>query len=321
HVPAHRSKARAVRHDRHDRHGDVSQRPHPLGERAGRWADECQRRLPQEELPRPRIAWAADRQGLLRVPRPGLPTPWLPRSSRHLGRPGPRGADVAADRGADVIDHVDVLIVGAGISGIGLGHHLRKKQPDKTFAIVDGRDAIGGTWDLFRYPGIRSDSDLHTFGFEFKPWTRENAIANGDEILDYLHETVAENDLAGHMHLGHKVLRADFSSGAARWTVTLERTSDGEQFDVTCGVLFSAAGYYDYARGHTPDFEGREDFGGQIVHPQDWPQDLDYAGKRVVIIGSGATAVTILPAMAETAGHVTMLQRSPTYILPVPRQA
>ena len=219
-----------------------------------------------------------------------------------------------------MIDHVDVLIVGAGISGIGLGHHLRKKQPDKTFAIVDGRDAIGGTWDLFRYPGIRSDSDLHTFGFEFKPWTRENAIADGDEILDYLHETVAENDLAGHMHLGHKVLRADFSSGAARWTVTLERTSDGEQFDVTCGVLFSAAGYYDYARGHTPDFEGREDFGGQIVHPQDWPQDLDYAGKRVVIIGSGATAVTILPAMAETAGHVTMLQRSPSYVVPIPRQ-
>ncbi|MFD4511347.1 alpha/beta fold hydrolase [Streptomyces sp. NPDC058457] len=216
--------------------------------------------------------------------------------------------------------HVDVLVVGAGISGIGMACHLKRKQPDRTFAIVDSRDSIGGTWDLFRYPGIRSDSDLHTFGFEFKPWTRDNAIANGDEILDYLHETVAENDLARHLHLGHKVVRADFSSDQARWIVTLERASDGEQFDVTCGVLFSGAGYYDYARGHTPHFEGREDFRGQIVHPQLWPEDLDYTGKKVVIIGSGATAVTLLPALAEKAGHVTMLQRSPGYIMPIPRK-
>jgi Predicted flavoprotein involved in K+ transport len=218
------------------------------------------------------------------------------------------------------LEHVDVLIVGAGISGIDLGHHLKTKQPDKTFAIVDGRDAIGGTWDLFRYPGIRSDADMQSFGFEFKPWTKANAIADAHEILDYLHEAIADDGLDRHLHLGHKVLSADFSSDEARWTVTLERTSDGEQFDVTCGVLFSAAGYYDYASGYTPHFEGREDFHGPIVHPQQWPEDLDYTGKKVVIIGSGATAVSLLPSVAETAGHVTMLQRSPSYVLPVPRQ-
>jgi len=217
-------------------------------------------------------------------------------------------------------EHVDVLIVGAGISGVGLAYHLATKQPGRTLAIVEARDAIGGTWDLFRYPGIRSDSDLHTFGFAFKPWTNDNAIADGHEILDYLHETIAENDLARYIHLGHRVLRADFSSDEARWTVTLERTSDGTQVDVTCGLLISGAGYYDYDNAHTPHFEGREDFGGQIVHPQHWPEDLDYAGKNIVIIGSGATSVTLLPAIADKAGHVTMLQRSPTYILPLPRR-
>jgi monooxygenase len=218
------------------------------------------------------------------------------------------------------LEHVDVMIVGAGISGIGLGYHLTTKQPGRTLAIVEARDAIGGTWDLFRYPGIRSDSDLHTFGFAFKPWTRDNAIADAHEILDYLHETIEENDLARHIYLGHKVLRADFSRAQARWNVTLERASDGVQFDVTCGVLVSGAGYYDYAEGYTPRFEGREDFRGQIVHPQHWPEDLDYDGKKVVIIGSGATAVTLLPAIADKAGHVTMLQRSPTYVLPIPRK-
>lgn len=217
-------------------------------------------------------------------------------------------------------DHVDVLVVGAGISGIGMGRYLATEQPGRTFAIVDGRDAIGGTWDLFRYPGIRSDSDLHTFGYEFKPWTSDNAIADADEILDYLHEAVAENDLARRIHLGHKVLRADFASEDARWTVTLRRTSDGEQFDVTCDVLFSAAGYYDHSGGYTPRFEGTEDFGGLIVHPQQWPRDLDYSGKKVVVIGSGATAVTLVPAMADRAAHVTMLQRSPSYVVPVPRR-
>jgi monooxygenase len=214
--------------------------------------------------------------------------------------------------------HVDVLIVGAGISGIGLGHHLVTKQPGRSFAIVDGRTAIGGTWDLFRYPGIRSDSDLHTFGYEFKPWTSDNAIADAHEILDYLHEVVEDDDLARRMYLGHKVLRADFSHRTAQWTVTLDR--DGKQWDVTCDFLFSAAGYYDYAGGYTPHFEGREEFEGVIVHPQAWPEDLDYAGKKVVVIGSGATAVTLIPAMAPTAGHITMLQRSPSYVMPLPRK-
>jgi len=214
--------------------------------------------------------------------------------------------------------HVDVLIVGAGISGIGMGHHLATKQPGKTFAIVDSRDAVGGTWDLFRYPGIRSDSDLHTFGYEFKPWTSDNAIADAHEILDYLHEVVDEDDLARRIHLRHKVLRADFCSQTAQWTVTLER--DGKQFEVTCDVLFSAAGYYDYAGGHRPHFEGEEDFTGVIVHPQEWPEDLDYAGKKVVVIGSGATAVTLIPAMADDTAHITMLQRSPSYVMPLPRK-
>ncbi|MET7655028.1 MULTISPECIES: NAD(P)/FAD-dependent oxidoreductase [unclassified Streptomyces] len=218
------------------------------------------------------------------------------------------------------LEHVDVLIVGAGISGIDTAYHLKTKQPGRTFAIVDGRDAIGGTWDLFRYPGIRSDADMQSFGFGFKPWTKDNAIADAHEILDYLREAIAENGLDQHLHLGHKVLGADFSSDTARWTVTLERTRDGEQFDVTCGVLFSAAGYYDYAGGYTPHFEGRENFRGPVVHPQQWPEDLDYTGKKVVVIGSGATAVTLLPSMAGTAGHVTMLQRSPSYVLPVPRR-
>ncbi|WP_319456471.1 MULTISPECIES: NAD(P)/FAD-dependent oxidoreductase [unclassified Mycobacterium] len=218
------------------------------------------------------------------------------------------------------LEHVDVLIVGAGIAGIGLACHLSRKQPGRTFAVVEARDAIGGTWDLFRYPGIRSDADLYTYGFGFKPWTRDNAIADAHEILDYLQETIDENDLARHIHVGHKVLRADFSREQARWTVTLERAGDGEQFNATCGVLVSAAGYFDYDQGYTPDFAGREDFRGDIVHPQQWPEDLDYAGKKVVVIGSGATAVTLLPAMADTAGHVTMLQRSPSYVIPIPRQ-
>ncbi|OYD60956.1 flavin-containing monooxygenase [Rhodococcus sp. OK302] len=218
------------------------------------------------------------------------------------------------------LEYVDVLIVGAGLSGIGLAYYLAANQPSRTFAIIDSRDAIGGTWDLFRYPGIRSDSDLHTFGFEFKPWTNENAIADGHEILDYLHEAITENDLARHIHLGHTVLRADFSSDDGQWTVTLQRMSDGERFDVTCNVLFSAAGYYDYSGGYTPHFEGRDDFRGQVVHPQSWPEDLDYAGKKVVVVGSGATAVTLIPAMVDLADHVTMLQRSPSYVLPVPRK-
>ncbi len=214
--------------------------------------------------------------------------------------------------------HVDVLVVGAGISGIGLGHYLVTMLPGHSFAVVDGRDAIGGTWDLFRYPGIRSDSDLHTFGYEFKPWTSENAIADADEILNYLHEAIDEDGLAKRIYMQHKVVRADFCSDTAKWTVTLER--DGQQWDTTCNFLFGATGYYNYAEGHAPHFEGQEDFEGTIVHPQFWPEDLDYAGKNVVVIGSGATAVTLIPSMADKAGHITMLQRSPSYVMPLPRK-
>jgi monooxygenase len=212
----------------------------------------------------------------------------------------------------------DVLIVGAGISGIGAAFHLKTKLPGKTFAILDGRDAIGGTWDLFRYPGIRSDSDLHTFGYEFKPWTSKNAIAGADEILAYLRETIDENRLEPHIRLSHKVLGADWCSERGRWTVHVERTDTGEELTLTCGVLFSAAGYYDYAGGYTPNFEGREGFEGTIVHPQQWPEGLDYRDKRVVVIGSGATAVTLIPAMSGKAAHVTMLQRSPSYVMTLP---
>ena len=214
--------------------------------------------------------------------------------------------------------HVDVLIVGAGISGIGLGHYLTTMLPGHTFAMVDSREAIGGTWDLFRYPGIRSDSDLHTFGYEFKPWTSENAIADAHEILDYLHEVVEEDGLGKRMYFQHKVIRANFSTDAGQWTVTLER--DGKHWDITCGWLFGATGYYDYASGYAPHFDGQEDFEGTIVHPQSWPEDLDYQGKEIVVIGSGATAVTLIPAMAEDAGHITMLQRSPSYVMPQPRK-
>lgn len=220
------------------------------------------------------------------------------------------------------IEHVDVLIVGAGISGIGAAYYLQAMQPHKTFAIVEARDDIGGTWDLFRYPGIRSDSDLHTFSYEFKAWENDKAIASADAIMAYLRETVAENGIAKSIRFGHKVLEAAWSTSEARWLVRVERLHNGqatgERVTISCGWFFCASGYYRYDQGYTPEFPGRESFNGQIVHPQHWPEDLDYRGKRVVIIGSGATAVTLVPAMAETAGHVTMLQRSPTYVVPVP---
>src|SRR6185503_5113933 len=188
-----------------------------------------------------------------------------------------------------------------------------------TFAILEGREAIGGTWDLFKFPGIRSDSDLFTFGFEFKPWTSNRSIAAADLILDYLHQTVAEHDLEPHIRFGHHVSAARWSSDDARWTVTAQGPG-GETVELTSRFLFAGTGYYDYAQGFTPEFEGVEDFGGQVIHPQFWPEDLDYTGKRVVIIGSGATAVTILPAMAPTAAHVTQLQRSPSYVLSLPAE-
>jgi monooxygenase len=218
------------------------------------------------------------------------------------------------------VEHVDVLIVGAGISGIGAAYYLQTEQPDKTFAILEARGATGGTWDLFRYPGIRSDSDLHTFSFEFKPWEDDKAIAGAPAILAYLRETAAENAIDDKIRLHHKVLSAAWSTEDARWLVETERTDTGERRTMSCGWLFCAGGYYRYDQGFTPEFAGRERFGGQIVHPQHWPEDLDYSGKRVVVIGSGATAVTLIPAMAGTAAHVTMLQRSPTYVMPLPSE-
>jgi monooxygenase len=216
------------------------------------------------------------------------------------------------------IEQVDVLIVGAGISGIGAAYYLQTQQPGKSYTILEARGATGGTWDLFRYPGIRSDSDLHTFGYEFKPWEDEDAIASADKILSYLRATVAENGIDRHIRFHHKVLGASWSSAEARWFVEVERADTGARLTISANWVFSAGGYYRYDEGFTPHFEGREKFQGQIVHPQHWPEDLDYRGKRVVIIGSGATAVTLVPAMADDAAHVTMLQRSPTYIMPVP---
>jgi cation diffusion facilitator CzcD-associated flavoprotein CzcO len=219
------------------------------------------------------------------------------------------------------MDHVDVVVVGAGISGIGAAYHLKTLCPDRTFVMLEGRSDIGGTWDLFRYPGVRSDSDMHTLGYSFKPWKADKAIADGPSIMSYLRETIAENDIEPHIRFGHRVRSADWSSDTARWTVRAEVTvGDGssEQREYTCSFLFMCSGYYSYRGGHTPEFVGRDDFGGTIVHPQEWPEDLDYSGKRVVVIGSGATAMTLVPAMAATAGHVTMLQRSPTYVVSRP---
>src|SRR6202007_94355 len=216
------------------------------------------------------------------------------------------------------LEHVDVLIIGAGISGIGAAYYLRTKQPGKTFAILEARDEIGGTWDLFRYPGIRSDSDLHTCSDEFKAWENEKAIASADAIMAYLRETVAQNGIRQSIRFHHKVISAAWSTSDARWLVEVERVDTGDRITMSCGWFFCASGYYRYDEGFTPEFPGRERFSRQIVHPQHWPEDLDYRGKRVVIIGSGATAVTLVPAMAGTAGHVTMLQRSPTYIFSIP---
>src|SRR5581483_8341143 len=218
------------------------------------------------------------------------------------------------------IEHLDVLVLGAGISGIGAGRYLRVEHPSKSFAILEARATSGGTWDLFRYPGIRSDSDLHTFGYEFEPWRDKELIASAPRILDYLRNTATKNGLDDHIRYHHRVLAADWSAEQARWLVEVERTDTGERLHLTAGWIFCAGGYYRYDEGFTPDFEGRDRFTGQIVHPQHWPEDLDYTGKRVVVIGSGATAVTLIPAMAEQVEHITMLQRTPSYIMPVPRQ-
>lgn len=212
---------------------------------------------------------------------------------------------------------LDVLIVGAGLSGIGAAVHLTKRCPGKSLAIVEGRERLGGTWDLFRYPGIRSDSDMYTLGYNFKPWTARKAIADAPSILKYLHETVDEYKLEEKIRFNRKVVNASWSSKEALWTVSLKH-GDGSYSTIKCNFLHMCSGYYSYDEAHSPDFPGKEAFAGQIVHPQFWPETIDYAGKKVVVIGSGATAVTLVPSMAETAGHVTMLQRSPTYIVSLP---
>ena len=210
----------------------------------------------------------------------------------------------------------DVLIVGAGISGVGAAYYLQRDNPDKRYAILEARGNSGGTWDLFRYPGIRSDSDLHTFGFAFRPWTGKKAIADGPAILAYLRETAQMFGIDQHIRFQHRVISAHWSTETAQWLVTVA-TPDGHQ-QYCCNWLFCAGGYYNYQQGFAPEFAGQNAFKGQIIHPQHWPEDLDYRGKKVVVIGSGATAVTLVPAMAQQAQHVTMLQRTPTYIMPVP---
>lgn len=214
-------------------------------------------------------------------------------------------------------EHIDVLIVGAGLSGVATARHLQRECPDKSFLILEGRHAMGGTWDLFRYPGIRSDSDMSTLGFGFRPWNEDASIVGGERIRDYVQSTAVEYGIDAHIRFGHAVSGAEWSSDEARWRVHA-RTAEGERVEITCSMLVSCAGYYDYEEGYTPEFPGQEEFSGAVVHPQHWPEDLDYRGKRVVVIGSGATAVTVVPAMAEEAAHVTMLQRSPTYMVSRP---
>lgn len=211
-------------------------------------------------------------------------------------------------------EHFDVLVVGAGVSGIAAGYHLQKRCPDRSYAILEAREAMGGTWDLFCYPGIRSDSDMYTFGYAFRPWTSGKVFADGPAIRHYVKDTAERHDIESHIRYRHRVVSADWDGKSARWTVTVERGEEGARAVYTCGFLMMCSGYYRYDKGYLPAFEGMEDFTGRIVHPQHWPEDLDYAGKRVAIIGSGATAVTLVPAMAETAAHVTMVQRSPSYI-------
>ncbi len=214
----------------------------------------------------------------------------------------------------------DVVVVGAGLSGIGAGYHLQKSCPDKSFAILEGRDSIGGTWDLFKYPGIRSDSDMYTFGFPFHPWKNPKAIADGPAIMEYLNDTVDTYNLRKNIQFGKRVAASDWSSTDKKWTLTVSDSHSGESQTITCNFLFMCSGYYDYKAGYEPDFPNVEAFEGIKIHPQHWDTSLDYSNKKIVIIGSGATAVTLLPILAETAKEVTMLQRSPTYIASRPTE-
>jgi cation diffusion facilitator CzcD-associated flavoprotein CzcO len=214
------------------------------------------------------------------------------------------------------VEHLDVVIVGAGLSGIGAAWHLQNRCPSKHYAILEARQAIGGTWDLFRYPGIRSDSDMFTLGYNFRPWMGDKSIADGASIRDYVTDTARENGIDQHIRFGHRLISADWSSGDAHWVITAKRGD--EIVTLTAGYVIMCSGYYRYDAGHLPDFPAIETFAGRVVHPQFWPDELDYADKKVVVVGSGATAMTLVPAMAESAGHVTMLQRSPTYVASVP---
>lgn len=216
------------------------------------------------------------------------------------------------------VEHLDVLIIGAGLSGVGAAYHLMKHCPSKRFAILEGRAALGGTWDLFRYPGIRSDSDMFTLGYNFKPWTNPLAIADGPSIRRYIEETAQENGIQEKIRYQHNVLSADWSTEHAAWTLQVQRGDQAEPISISCQHLLMCTGYYRYEAGYTPEFKGREQFQGTFIHPQLWPEHFDYSGKQVVVIGSGATAVTLVPAMADKAKHVTMLQRSPTYVVSLP---
>jgi cation diffusion facilitator CzcD-associated flavoprotein CzcO len=217
------------------------------------------------------------------------------------------------------VEYVDVLIVGAGLSGIGAAYHLQTRCPEKSYAILEARERLGGTWDLFRYPGIRSDSDMYTLGYSFRPWEDAQAIADGSAILSYIRDAASEYGIDRRIRFGLRVVRASWSTAEGAWTVEARR-DDGEAVRVRCGFLFMCSGYYRYDEGYTPEFAGSEHYRGRIVHPQAWTDDVDYADKHVVVIGSGATAVTLVPALAREAGHVTMLQRSPSYVVSLPAQ-
>ncbi|MEY2397745.1 MAG: monooxygenase [Actinomycetota bacterium] len=215
-------------------------------------------------------------------------------------------------------EHLDVLVVGAGLSGIGAGYHLQNECPWAEYAIFEARDAIGGTWDLFRYPGIRSDSDMFTLGYSFRPWDGEKSIADGASILQYIKDTARETGVEKNIRFNHKIVSADWSTADGHWRITAHRSDTNETYELTARFIFSCTGYYRYDQGYTPEFPGIDEFTGTVVHPQAWPEDLDYADKRVVVIGSGATAITLIPSMARDTAHITMLQRSPTYIASLP---
>lgn len=216
------------------------------------------------------------------------------------------------------VEHFDVIIVGAGLSGIGAAWHLQHECPGKTYALLEGRDAIGGTWDLFRYPGIRSDSDMYTLGYNFKPWTGDKAIADGESIREYVRDTAREYGIDRKIRFNHWVSKVEWSTEDACWTIEATTGPRKKKVRFTCNFLIMASGYYRYDKGYTPEFAGRDDFKGQVIHPQHWPEDLDYSGKRIVVIGSGATAMTLIPNLTDKAEHVTMLQRSPTYVMSLP---